>query len=658
MLSSHRQSQRSKYGHREQAAFASRTFTIMVVVAALFCLLLMRLIWLMVFKHDTYETLSVENHIQAFALPPQRGLIYDRNGELLADNRTAFSVAVVTELAGDLDAMLAEVGALIDLSATEVAAFRDRVADKSRPLESVPLKTGINSRERAIIEVNRHRLHGVRVTPEIIRYYPYGPLMAHAVGSVRRISADDLETLDRARYRGTRFIGKRGVEAFYESSLHGEPGMRSVAVNVHGVEQREVATRKPHAGQSLTLHLDSALQIAASAALGQRRGAVVAIAPSTGGIMAMVSYPSYDPNMFVAGMAPAQYAALSGARDTPLLDRAARGRYAPGSTFKPVVGLAGLALELVDWEREIFDNGEFRLPGQRRVYRDWSWTARGGGQGVVNLHRAIYRSSNVYFYTLAAKMETDQLSHFAAQFGFGRVTSLDVEGADPGILPDSDWKMGNKGEPWYRGDTINMSIGQGDLLVTPLQLATAAAVIANRGRLVSPHLLKSSDGPLPEFERRPVQQVGGPSAEDWERLVDAMTDVVHRGNRGFRQNGTAWAYIGRDISYRMAGKSGTAQVVEIEQGKEYDEDELDEYHRKHAWFIAFAPADHPELAVAVLVENGGGGSSVAGPVAREVLDSYMLRRMAEDRVMARASPPAATTTSSTADAADRLRAET
>ena len=632
------QPQRSKDPQRERAAFASRTFTIVVILAALFCLLLGRLMWLMVFKHDVYRTLSVENHIQNFALPPQRGLIYDRNGELLVDNRTAFSIAVVTELAGDVDAMLAEVGALVDLSAAEVAAFRDRVANKSRPLESVPLKIGINAQERAVIEVNRHHLHGVRVKPETIRYYPYGPLMAHAVGSVRRISADDLATLDAARYRGTRFIGKRGVEAFYESSLHGEPGLRSVAVNVYGVEQREVAKRKPRSGQSVTLHLDSSLQIAASAALGQRRGAVVAIAPDTGGIMAMVSYPSYDPSLFVTGMDPARYAALSRSRDTPLLDRATRGRYAPGSTFKPIVGLAGLALGLADWERTIVDRGEFRLPNQRRVYRDWSWTPNGtGGQGVVDLHRAIYRSSNVYFYMLGAQMATDALPSFAAQFGYGRVTSLDVNAAAAGILPDSEWKWGQKGEPWYPGDTVNMSIGQGDLLVTPLQLATVAAVIANRGRLVPPRLLKSSDAPLAEFVPAEVERVEGPSAEDWERLVDAMTDVVHRGNMGYRQNGTAWAYIGRDIAYRMAGKSGTAQVVEIAQGEEYDESELDEYHRKHAWFIAFAPTDRPEIAVAVLVENGGGGSSVAAPVAREVLDAYLLGRPQEqDRAVAQA----------------------
>ena len=503
------------------------------------------------------------------------------------------------------------------------------------------LKLNLSPRERAVLEVNGHRLHGVQVKPETIRHYPFGTTMAHAVGSVRRMSEQDLARVDERRYRATQFIGKRGVEAFYETSLHGEPGMKSVEVDARGAERRELSRQKPHNGQNLTLHLDSRLQIAASAALGQRRGAVVAIEPATGGIIAMVSNPGYDPNLFVTGIDATQYAELVSSRSTPLVDRAARGRYAPGSTFKPIVGLAGLAFGMTDWERTIVDNGEFRLPGRRRAYRDWSWKpGNSGGQGIVDLGRAIYRSSNVYFYELGSRMPTDAMPDFAAQFGYGRVTALDVADADSGILPDSEWKAGHSGEVWYPGDNINMSIGQGALLATPLQLATAVATIANRGRLVPPRMLKSSDAPLEGYASGEIGRIGTAALaeyeggaprellpEDWERMVDAMEDVVHRGNKGYRQNGTAWAYIGRDISYRMAGKSGTAQVVGIPQGQEYEEDELDEYQRKHAWFIAFAPADAPLLAVAVLVENGGGGSTVAAPVAREVLDAYLLPRI-------------------------------
>ena len=614
----------------EHVAFASRSVWVFVVLAALISLLGGRLVWLMVFKHDEYRTLSNENRIHTVPVAPARGLIYDRHGEVVAGNRTVYSVVVVPEHAGDLEATLAEVLGLVDLGDSELEAFRARLAGSRRPSQPIVLKRNIDAVERAVVEVHRHRLQGVDVHPETVRHYPHGAMMAHAVGSVRRISAEDAAELDSRRYRATRFVGKRGVEAYYESSLHGEPGVRYVERDAAGVEQREIAEVKPSPGQNLTLHLDSGLQIAASAALGERRGAVVAIEPRSGGILALVSSPGYDPNQFVVGIDPAQYQALVESRDTPLLDRAARGRYAPGSTFKPVVAMAGLALGLTDWERTIVDRGEFRLPGRRRVYRDWNWRpGAAGGQGVVDLTRAIYRSSNVYFYELGSRMATDALPHFAAQLGYGRVTSLDVADADPGVLPDSAWKAGYRGEIWYPGDTINMAIGQGDLLATPLQLATVAATFANNGRLVPPRMVKSSDGELAELARGEAAEVAGPAPEDWERMAAAMADVVHRGNKGYGQNGTAWAYIGQDIEYRMAGKSGTAQVVEIPQGQEYDEEALDEYQRKHAWFIAFAPLPAPQIAVAVLVENGGGGSSVAGPVARQVLDRYLLGRPTE-----------------------------
>ena len=625
---------RIKDAERERAVFTSRALIVFLGLTVLFWVLTGRMVWLMIVQHDKYETLSDENRIQTASIRPPRGLIYDRAGELLADNRTIFSIVVVAEHAGDIESMLAEVGALVTLSEDELAAFRDAMARPHAPLQAMPLKLNLDEEERAIIEVNRHRLPGVDVASDTVRYYPFREVMAHVVGSVRRISKQDQARPpvrdDPRRYLGTQFIGKRGVEAFYEVSLHGEPGWRTVEVDVRGVVQRETARHDPKAGHSLTLHLDTDLQLAASAALGQRRGAVVAIDPNTGGIMAMVSAPGYDPNAFVTGMDAARYAELSQSRDTPLLDRAARGRYAPGSTFKPVVGMAGLALGLTDWRRIVADYGEFRLPGVGRVWRDWSWKpGNAGGQGLVDLRRAIFRSSNVYFYDLGAQMETDALQAFASQFGYGRVTALDVAGADPGILPDSGWKWGQRGEPWYPGDNVNLSIGQGDLLATPLQLATVATVLANRGRLVPPRLLKSSDAPLSEVKPSVVEVVEGVTEDDWQRMVDAMTDVVHRGNAGYRQNGTAWMHIGRDISYRMAGKSGTAQVVGIAQGEKYDEDLLDEYQRKHAWFIAFAPVDAPQLAVAALVENGGGGSSVAGPVVREVLDAYLLPRLVE-----------------------------
>ena len=626
----------------ERVAFATRSLVVFVLIVALFALLVARMIWLMGFQRGEHLAHSKDNSVQFAPLPPSRGLIFDRHGEILAHNQPVFSLAIVPESVADMDATLADLGRLVEITEAEFAAFRRKLAQRRRPLESIPLKFNISAAERAAVEVDRHRLGGVRIQPEILRHYPYGELMAHAVGSVRRISDEDKQELDPNRYRATRFVGKRGVEAFYEDVLHGEPGFRTVEVDVRGRERRELGRTRPTAGGNLVLHLDAHLQIATAAALDQRRGAVVAMEPK-GGILAMVSHPGYEPNLFVTGIDPDHYKELTSSRDTPLLNRATQGRYAPGSTFKPVVALAALAMGLTDWERIIEDRGEFRMGG--RVLRDWNWRpGHAGGQGLVDLRRAIYRSSNVYFYELGAKMAVDALPSFAAQFGYGQATALDVADADPGVLPDSDWKIGNKGEMWYPGDTVNMAIGQGDLLVTPLQLAAVAATIANRGLFMPPRMLRSHDGSLAQADangarlpEQPPRRVEGLTPDDWERMVDAMEDVVHRGGQGYGNNGTAWAYIGRDLPYRLAGKSGTAQVVEVPQGQVYDEEALDEYHRKHAWFIAFAPADAPQIAVAVLVENGGGGSSVAGPVAREVIDAYLLPRLAEQPLAGRAA---------------------
>lgn len=647
-----RQQAQLKDVDQERRDFASRTLVVFLIVAVMSCVLTARMVWLTVFKHDEYRTISEDNRIQMFGVPPPRGRIYDRAGNILADNVPVFSIFVTPELTDDVDATLSAIAALVELSNEEIDAFHT-LASESFPHSPIRVKPQISPEERAVIEVNRHRLSGVQVRPDTVRYYPYGGVMAHAVGSVRRKTVDDIRRLDRRRYMRTQFVGKRGVEAFYEHSLHGEPGSRQVEVDAHGREQRELARNPPDPGQNLTLHLDASLQVAAAEALGERRGAVVAIDPRTGGILAMASEPGYDPNLFVTGMDPAVYDELVNSLDKPLFNRAANGRYAPGSTFKPVVGLAALAYGATDWERTITDiDGVYRLPNSRRVYRDWTWTKDNpSGQGVIDLHRAIYRSSNIYFYGLGDALPVDSIPRFAAQFGFGRVLSVDVAGAAPGLLPDSEWKMGARGEGWYPGDNLNLSIGQGDLLATPLQLATVAAILANRGRVVRPRMLLDNAADLPEFrggeQQTDVVALGaqgmpglGPDDEalrpedaalrpkDWQRMVDAMEAVVHRGNQGYRENGTAWAHIGLDIAYRMAGKSGTAQVVGIAQGEEYDEEELDEYSRKHAWFIAFAPVDDPRIAVCVLVENGGSGSSVAGPVAREVLDHYLLPRLA------------------------------
>ncbi len=614
----------------EGRAFTVRALVVFLVALAMMLVLLARLVQLQVVEYDSYRIRSDDNRIQVRALPPDRGLIFDQRGGLLADNRPARSLNVVTELIDDLDGVVEELGALVDISERQIEDFHERIA-RRRPFEPVALRMNLAEEEVARVRVNGHRWPGVEIGEENVRYYPLGDLMAHAVGSVRRVNQEDAQRLDKRRYRGVKFVGRLGVEKFYEDVLHGDVGWQHIEIDARGRIHRILDETPAVVGRDVTLHLDSFLQGAARDALDGRRGAVVALDPKSGGIRVLVSNPGYDPNLFVTGIRSDLYQELASSRDAPLFNRAVQGRYAPGSTFKPVVALAGLAAGVTDWERTIVDRGEFRLPGRKRVYRDWSWTqGNAGGQGIVNLRKAIYRSSNVYFYDLATRMGVDALSSFAAQFGYGEVTSVDVADAVPGVLPSRAWKMENRGDRWYDGDSVNLGIGQGDLLVTPLQLATVAMVIANRGHWARPRLLRESGGAQPGFDLgEPRPRVAGVTDADWEALVDAMADVVHRGNQGFRENGTAWFHIGRDdLGYRMAGKSGTAQVVEIAQGEEYDEEALDEYSRKHAWFIAFAPAEDPTLAVSVLVENGGGGSSVAAPVARAVLDAHLRPRLA------------------------------
>ncbi len=618
----------------ERRSFVNRALMLFAIAMVLIGVLVARLIQLQVVDHDTYRTRSDENRIQVQPLAPPRGLIYDRNGVLLAENRPVSALALVSERITDFDALLRELRALVDISDADLANYHKRLRRQRRPYEPVTVRQVLSEAEVARLAVNRHRLPGVEVRTELKRHYPFGAVMAHAVGSVRRVTEDDLRRFDAhalSNYSATEFIGRRGVERYYEASLHGEVGYQRVEINAHGRILRVLDIEPPRSGQDITLHLDSRLQIAATAALGERRGAVVALDPATGGILALVSNPGYDPNLFVTGISTEQYQGMVRSLQTPLFNRAVNGQYAPGSTFKPVVGLAGIASGAVTWDEQIDDPGWFKLPNQNRIYRDWSWRqGNAGGQGTVDLHRAIYRSSNVYFYNLASRLTIGQLGAFARQFGIGRQLAVDVAEASSGLMPDPVWKQGAKGEVWYPGDNVNLGIGQGDLLVTPLQLATMAAVIANRGHVVRARMLKlgAEDRPPMEFDPpRPLPDVSGPTPDDWERMVDAMEDVVHRGNRGYGENGTAWAYIGRNIDYRMAGKSGTAQVVEIKQGEEYDEEDLDEFTRKHAWFIAFAPADDPQIVLSVLVENGGGGSSVAGPVAREILDFYLLPRL-------------------------------
>jgi penicillin-binding protein 2 len=585
-------------------------------------LLVARLFYLQIIQHDVYATLSDKNRISVEAVPPVRGLIYDRNGELIADNVPSLNLTITIELVDNLDQTLAKIDDLIGLSEDEIAAFYRRLKRQHRPYEPISVLFKLSAEEHARIAVNEYSIPGVQVAAKLVRHYPKGALMAHAVGSVRRINEADARRLDSVAYSGTNHIGKIGVEKYYENLLLGKVGYQRVESNARGVVMQEIDSLDPVPGKNLKLHVDSSLQAAASAALGNRRGTIVAIEPATGGILALVSKPSYDPNLFVTGIDHATYAELRDSPDVPLFNRAVQGQYEPGSTIKPFLGLAGLVTGIVNADYHITDPGWYQLPNEERLYRDWNWDASGlGGHGEVNLDKAIYRSCNVYFYNLAVKLGIDHIHDHLTLFGFGKNTALDLPEARSGLLPSAQWKRESRRLPWYPGDTVNIGIGQGDMLVTPLQLVTAVALLANRGQWRAPRMLMEGD--VIVNSRSNMKDVDLVPQFVWDSIISAMEKVVHRGNHGFGENGTAWAYIGQDIPYRMAGKSGTAQVVGIRQGEEYDEEELTERQRKHAWFVAFAPIDNPQIALAVLIENGGGGSAIAAPVARQVIDHYL-----------------------------------
>ena len=601
---------------------ASLGFGLLILLTLL---LVARFFYLQIVQHSVYATLSDRNRIQVQSLPPNRGLIYDRNGELIADNIPSHNLTITIERVADLEATLARIDELVGLSDAQIEGFHKRLRRRQRPFESVPVLFRLSQEEMARVSVDLYAMAGVEIEAKLVRHYPKGELMAHAVGSVRRINEKDVRRLDRVAYSGTDHVGKIGVERFYESDLLGTVGYQRVETNARGKVMKVLDSTLPVSGKDLVLYVDSSLQRVASDALGERRGAIVAIDPSTGGILALVSKPGYDPNLFVTGIDFDTYAKLRDSIDVPLFNRAIQGQYEPGSTIKPLLGLTGLVTGVIDPEFTIEDPGWFQLPNEERLYRDWNWTKSGlGGHGVVNLQKAIYRSCNVYFYNLAVKLGIDRIHEYFEMFGFGRNTALDLPEARSGLLPSKAWKREARGFPWYPGDTVNIGIGQGDMLVTPLQLATAITVIANRGKWVAPRMLKEGSDLMYESGVVVPQDINLVPEHVWELIISSMQMVVHRGNQGFGENGTAWAYIGRDISYSMAGKSGTAQVVEIKQGEEYDEDKLDDRLRKHAWFVAFAPVDKPRIALAVLIENGGGGSKFAAPVARQVLDHYLL----------------------------------
>ncbi|MFP3342076.1 penicillin-binding protein 2 [Halomonas sp. SIMBA_159] len=603
-----------KNPEQELRIFRVRALLAVLVVVVLTSLLVSRLGYLQIVQHDLYSTRSEKNRVRVEPLPPNRGLIYDRNGALLAENRPTYNLTFVRERVDDLDDTLALLVDLLELPEEEIEAFQVRSRQRQRPFQPALLMSDLSEEQIARLAVNRHQLPGVEVEAQLLRYYPDAEVMAHALGYVGRINAEELQDLDPGRYAGTHFIGKTGVERFYETELHGEAGLRKVETNARGRVLRELGRTDPVPGANLTLTLDRSLQMLAYELLDGRRGSIVAIVPGTGEILAMVSTPGFDSNQFVTGIDVASYRALQEDIDLPLFNRAIRGHYPPGSTIKPFLALAGLVDGVITPDSTINDPGFYQLPNDSRRYRNWlRW-----GHGRVDMERSIAVSNNTYYYTLAHDLGIDKLHEQMTNFGFGQRVAHDVQGESTGLMPSRDWKRARFNQPWYPGETLSVGIGQGYWQVTPLQLASATAALANRGHWVKPRLaLRLGEEPVPQVLPDTLPDIQLANDNWWNRVYSGMEKVLTGSEGTARRTGVG-------LEYRMGGKSGTAQVFSLGQDQRYNADELEERLRDHALFMAFAPIEDPQIAVSVIVENAGGGSTHAAHLARAMTDAWLL----------------------------------
>ncbi|GAA0716338.1 penicillin-binding protein 2 [Dokdonella soli] len=601
-----------KEARHEAALFRRRALAGFLIIVACLIVLGVRFSVLQVRQHDEFSARSEANRVLTRPLAPARGLIYDRNGVLLAENVAAFRLEVTPEHVRDMPGLLARLGGIVPISDDDIARF-NALRKSKRSYQSVPLRMKLSEEEIAKFSINRWAFPGVEVVPYLTRSYPLGAEFAHTVGYVGRIDEDDLAKLDRGDYAGTTHIGKTGVERYYEDRLHGEPGYEQVEVNADHRPLRVLDRVAPKPGQNLYLTIDSHLQEVTEATFEGRAGAAVVIDPRNGEVLAMVSVPSFDPNPFVNGIAGVDYAALLNAPDKPLLNRVIRGGYAPGSTMKPFVGLGGLELGLRRPSDTVLSTGEFFIPGQSRAYRD---DVR-GGQGRVDLVQAIAKSVNTYFYSLALDMGIDRFSDFMDRFGFGRPTGIDLVGEGKGVLPSRDWKRGRFNQAWYPGETVIAGIGQGYWVVTPLQLANAVATLADRGQPHTPHLLRAVQSGL-DGRPEPAPRVAAPAnvikrPDNWLAVQQGMIEVVKSGTARGLNDG---------FPYAIAGKTGTAERYS-RTTEEWTSISASPIERHQVLFEAFAPADDARIAVIVALEAGRSGAHDAAPIARKILDAWL-----------------------------------
>lgn len=605
--------------HLEMRLFRNRAWVAFACCLGLVMVLVGRMTWLQVVSYDRYQELAQDNRVRIRPMPPTRGLIYDRNGVLLAENLPSYQLEVTPELIkrGEMDVLLDAVNEVIPLTDNERKRFSKALRRQRRgSYKGVPLKFRLTDEQVAAFAVNRHRFKGVDIEARLNRNYPHKSEAVHTIGYVGRVDEKDLKRLNERDYQGTTHTGKAGIERYYEHLLHGEVGSEQVEVNVQGRVLRVLESDPPVSGKNIYLTIDSHLQTVAETAFGEEAGALVAMDPRNGEVLAMTSMPTYDPNLFVNGISFKDYAGLRDDYYRPLFNRALRGQYPPGSTVKPFVGLAALEQGLVAGRTKVKCPGYYQLPNDDHKYRCW----KKEGHWHVNLDQSITQSCDVYFYDTANRMGVDRMHQYLKQFGFGQKADIDTLGEKTGILPSSRWKRKYRGQPWYPGETLITGIGQGYFLATPMQLAVATSALAMNGKKVKPHLLKAVEDANHE-NIKPVDVVTSTipiqRQQNWDYVKRAMRNVVH-GSRGTAQG------IGRRSAYKIAGKTGTAQVFTVKQDEEYEEEKVRKRLRDHALFVAWAPLDDPKIVVTVIVENGGHGGSVAAPIAKKVMDAYLL----------------------------------
>jgi len=599
----------------EALLFKRRALVAAILIVLLILILLSRLVYLQFFEFSHFSTLSENNRVRLTPLVPNRGLIYDRNGVVLAENRPSYQLEIIPEQVENMRATLFELGRLITLDEDTLERFHKQLK-RSRKFEEVALRTKLSDDEVAILAVNRHRFPGVEINARLGRYYPLGKRMAHVIGYVGRIDEEELRRVDQTNYKGSTHIGKNGLERYYEDQLHGMVGYKNIEVNVQGRELRVLDKIPPVPGNNIWITLDARIQAVAEDALKGHNGSVVVMKPHTGEILAMSSMPSFDPNLFVHGISHKDYKRLRDSPDRPLFNRSIMGQYPPGSTIKPFIGLGGLETKSIGHKETIDCTGHYLLPNDERKYRDWKKT----GHGEVDLDESIAQSCDVYYYELAYRMGINRIHSFMHQFGFGEQTGVDLLGERAGLLPSREWKKRARNKIWFPGETLITGIGQGYMLATPLQLASATSILAMRGQVMPPHLLAKIEEPgsseVIEIEWPPREPVKLHRESNWRHAIQGMVSVMH-GLRGTARSS------GFGLDFKVAGKTGTAQVFGIAQDAEYDEETVAKKLRDHALFVAFAPHDEPEIAIAVVAENGGHGSGVAAPIARKIIDKWV-----------------------------------